>query len=88
MIVASTGAGAGAEQLSLQNPKNLNKSASKLATLIGGNHFFLTRNHFFLTPVGRFVAFTENDKTVFLFFFNFFNSAACRASAPMKHDRS
>jgi len=38
---------------------------------------------FFLTPVGRFVAFTENDKTVFFDFFNFFNSAACRALAPI-----
>jgi hypothetical protein len=39
---------------------------------------------FFLTPVGRFVAFTENDKTHFFIFFNFFNPAACRALAPLK----
>ena len=43
---------------------------------------------FFLTAVGRFVAFTENDKTTISFFFNFFNYASCRASAAMKQDRS
>ena len=36
------------------------KSASKLATHIGGNHFFLTL-------AGGFVVFTENDKLCFFF---------------------
>ena len=58
MSVASTGAGAGAEQLSLEKPHFCYKFAPRLATLIEGNHFFLT-------PVRRFVAFTENDKLCF-----------------------
>ena len=64
MSVADAGTGAGAEQLSGLNPKIFDKSASKLATHIDGNHFFLT-------PAGGFVGFTENDKLCFFFFLLF-----------------
>jgi hypothetical protein len=45
-------------------PPKIDKIASKLATHIEGNNFFLT-------PAGGFVGFTENNKLCFLFFLLF-----------------
>ena len=62
MSVASTGAGAGAEQLSLEKPAFFYKFAPRLGTLIGGSHFFLL-------PLG---VLYHLQKTTKLFFFVFF----------------
>jgi hypothetical protein len=135
MSVASTGAGAGAEQLSLEKPAFFYKFAPRLGTLIGGSHFFLLplgvlyhlqkttklffcffstlrcrRRATFTTEPEEFEQkclqarddhwgkpffsysrwafcsiYRKRQNCFFLFFFNFFKSAACRA--PIKHDR-